>query len=255
MEVISLEKGKVTIKENEVIKKSNKKELNNLLHAHKKINGQNIFIMGTDYNVVVPEVYDFADGNIIMEKCYGNNLEIMLRNNKTHSMGVEYNNQILKEFIKKKFFWKDYAPRNILVNHNSISIMDFERGIDEENVHLLEYFLDSVYEEYGAFLLPEERFFKIDDFFNTKSDSIISINEIGSKRVKKILEVMGYENTIPFGAYVLAVRMIVINETPYVKDNDIVYPLIELEEYIANEGYEKYTDRIIWGYYEKTRSL
>lgn len=190
-----------------------------------------------------------------MEKCYGNNVEIMLRNKKKHSIGVKYTNQILKEFIRNSFFWKDYAPRNVLINENNISIMDFERGIDDNNTQLFNYFLDSVYEEYSAFLLPKERLFKMDEVFKYDNVSIISINDIKSKRIKTILKKLGYVDIIPFDVYVLAVKMIIVNETPYLKDNEIFYPLIELENYIVDKGYENYANRIIEGYYEKVRSL
>ena len=144
MDVISLETGKVIIKDKEVIKKSSLLELNNLLSASKIIKGQDIYVGEVNYTIKVPEVYDFVDNKIIMERCYGDNLEIMLRNNNFHEKGVLYTNQILKEFLQKKFFWKDYAPRNILIDNNSISIMDFERGIDMENTELIYYFLYSV---------------------------------------------------------------------------------------------------------------
>ena len=49
--------------------------------------------------------------------------------------------------------------------------------------------------------------------------------------------------------------MIIVNEEPYLQNNDIIYPLIELEDYIVNNGYDKYTERIIGGYYEKIKGL
>ena len=49
--------------------------------------------------------------------------------------------------------------------------------------------------------------------------------------------------------------MIVVNEEPYLQNNDIIYPLIELEDYIASKGYDEYTDRIIGGYNERIKSL
>ena len=255
MDVVSLEEGKVIIKDDKVVKKSTVSELNNLLNASKMIKGHDICVNGTEREIKVPEVYNFIDNKIIMERCYGDNLEIMLRNYDTHDKGVIFTNQILKEFLKKKFYWKDYAPRNILIDDNNISIMDFERGIDKEDTELTDYFLDSVYEEYGSFLLPEERIFKVEDIFENNHNKIIHIEEINSKRVKNILKKLGYSNNIPLHAYALAVKMIVVNEEPYRDNDDIIYPLIELEDYIAAYGYDKYTDRIIGGYYEKFKSL
>lgn len=255
MDVISLETGKVIIKDKEVIKKSSLLELNNLLSASKIIKGQDIYVGEVNYTIKVPEVYDFVDNKIIMERCYGDNLEIMLRNNNFHEKGVLYTNQILKEFLQKKFFWKDYAPRNILIDNNSISIMDFERGIDMENTELIYYFLDSVYEEYSSFLLPEERIFKMEDVFEIEDNKMIHITGINSKRVRNILQKLGYTNNIPLHIYALTVKMIVVNEEPYLQNNDIIYPLIELEDYIASKEYDEYTDRIIGGYNERIKSL
>lgn len=255
MDVISLETGKVIIKNKEVIKKSSLLELNNLLSASKIIKGQEICVGGINYIIKVPEVYDFVDNKIIMERCYGDNLEIMLRNRNLHEKGVLYTNQILKEFLQKKFFWKDYAPRNILIDNNIISIMDFERGIDIENAELIYYFLDSVYEEYSSFLLPEERIFNMEDVFKVESNKMIHITEVNSNRVRNILQKLGYTNNIPLYVYVLAVKMIVVNEEPYLQNSDIIYPLVELEDYIASKGYDEYTDRIIGGYNEKIKNL
>lgn len=255
MDVISLEENKVIIKENEVIKKSSLLELNNLLVASKIMKGQEITIDGINYMINVPEVYDFVDNKIVMERCFGDNLEIILRIRNLHKKGVMYVNQILKEFLQKEFLWKDYAPRNILIDNNTISIMDFERGIDKKNTELIYYFLDSVYEEYSSFLLPEERMFKVDDIFRVNHNKILRISEINSNRVKNILLKLGYEDNIPLYVYALAVKMIVVNEEPYLQNNDIIYPLIELENYIANEGYNKYTDRIIGGYNARIKNL
>lgn len=255
MEVISLEEGKVTIKDKVVIKKSSISEVNSLVEAAKKIKNHTISINGVNYKINVPEVYDFYNETITMERCFGNNLEIMLRNGEEHKKGVIYTNQILNEFLNKKLLWKDYAPRNIMIDDDTISIMDFERGIDPENTNLFDYFVESVYEEYGAFLLPEERICQMDEVLKTDREEMLSIKDISSKRVRTILTKLGYQGMVPLSEYVKVVKMIIINEEPYIENNDIVYPLIELENYLTTQGYDKYADKIIGGYNEKFKGL
>ncbi len=254
MEVISLEEGRVVLEEKRVIKRTSLSELNNMKFAFEVMNGQCICVGGVNYKLKVPKVYEYKDNKIVMERCFGENLEIMLREKRTHKKGVTYTNQILSELLKRKFYWRDFAPRNILISDDSISIMDFERGFNKEEDILL-YFLHSAYEEYSAFLLPEERTYKMDDVLKTNINKTISIQQIKSRRVRTILHKLGYNDIIPLHAYVFAIRMIIVNEEPYIEKDDIIYPLLELEEFIAREGYEKYADRIIGGYNEKIRSL
>ncbi len=256
MQIISLEKGKVVFDNNQVIKKSSQKELETLKYAKKIIqNCNSVQIDNQKYKIKVPEIYDFSDEKIYMERCYGKNLEISLREQHNHKKGVVYTNSLLEHFINNNFFWKDFAPRNILIDEKEISIMDFERGITNKVNSLNEYFWDSVYEEYSAFLLPFERIYNHDNILQTNSIDEISIDSINSKRIRNILKQLGYEKVAPLSKYVLAIRMIIINEEPYIKENDIIFPLIELEDYISENGHEMYAKKIIGGYYDKKRNI
>ena len=188
-----------------------------------------------------------------MERCFGENLELILRNKEKHKIGVEILNAILDFLLKNKIYWQDFAPRNILISDDEISIMDFERGISNECSNISEYFVNTAYEEYAAFLLPEERIISLDEALCVKKDYPISIDTIKSKRVKLILNELGFNKTCKLSDYYLAVKMIIINETPYENKNGIKYPLISLEKYMKRYGYEKYVKRIIGGYYDKNR--
>lgn len=119
-----------------------------------------------------------------------------------------------------------------MIEENKINIMDFERGIANS---IKNYFLNTVYEEYGAFLLPKERIYQMEDIFTTEASSLINIKEISSKRVRTILDLMGYKEYAPFSKFVLAVKMIVINEEPYQEEEGIIFPLIELDEYMQKK--------------------
>ena len=190
-----------------------------------------------------------------MERCFGDNLEIILRHGSTHETGAEYTNELLKFFINNGFYWGDFAPRNILISDEKISIVDFERGLKENIVSQQLYLSENVYEEYGAFLLPSERIFCVEDIFSSTDNSFISFDDISSKRVKMILNYLGFDKFVPLKSYLLAVKIIVINEEPYVKDNEIIYPLIELEDFIKKYGHQKYVEKIVGDYYVRKRNI
>ena len=256
MEVISLDKNKVKIYDNHVTKISNQQECNALIKAKKMIKRlEGIKILGNHYKIHIPEIYNYVNGIIDMERCFGDNLELLLRHNNTYQKGVNYTNQLLNFFIKSNFYWKDFAPRNILINQNEISIMDFERGITNNVPKLNLYLVDSVYEEYGAFILLQDRIFSIDDVFTTTDTYLIDIENISSKRVRTILQKLGFQKYVSINEYILAVKMIVINELPYKEQEDIIFPILELEEYIKENGYLKYADKIIGGFNDKKRNL
>lgn len=247
MDVISLDEGRIKFTEKFVIKKSSKKEFETLKTAFD--------LCQQLKNISVPKVYKYQNGKIYMERCYGQNLELLLRQNNTHLEGVRHINYLLSYFMDSGFYWNDFAPRNILINGNKYIIMDFERGLSIGDINRNLYLIDSVYEEYSAFLLPNERIFGIDEVFNITEDRMICFSEISSNRVKKILNLLGYTDVVPLSKYALAVKMIILNEEPYKKDQEIIYPLLELEEYVKQYGRDSYAKKIIGGYNEKIRNL
>lgn len=247
MEVISLDEERVTLKKDIVLKKSTKDELNTLIQAYHESKRLS--------NIIVPKVYEYKNGTICMERLYGSNLELMLRNQTTHDYGVKKLNYLLDYLMNSNFYWKDFAPRNILINDEKYMIFDFERGLDTKKINKQCFLINNVYEEYSAFLLPKERIYHENDVFNVTSNKKIEVSRIKSERIKKILSFLGYSNEVPISIYALAVKMIVVNEEPYIKDKEIIYPLIELEEFIKSKGKEEYARKIIGGYYAKNRKI
>ena len=162
MEIISLDEDRVKILDDCVKKKSNVQELDCLKLAKKLVINFDPFIMDDKkYKLNVPDIYDYNNGIITMEKCRGDNLELTLRTKDQHKKGVKYTNELLRLFIDKSFYWHDFAPRNIMITDNTIWIMDFERGLDVK-YDLPLYLLNNVYEEYSAFMLPHEREFNLE---------------------------------------------------------------------------------------------
>ena len=256
MEVISLDEDRVKIFDNYVKKKSSIKEYNSLNKANimsKELN--NVTIDNTNFQIVTPEVYDFTNNIITMERCFGDNLELILRHRNTYNTGVLFLNSLLKFFIDNNFYWKDFAPRNILVQKNKITVLDFERGISNQVSSLQDYFAENVYEEYGAFILPNDRIYDVNDVFDSIDNTLMNISIISSNRVKTILKNLGYKDYVPIKDYLLAVKMIVTNETPYIDNEEIMFPILELEEYLKNEGYQKYAEKIIGGYYGRQKRI
>ena len=255
MEVISLEEGKVQILESTVIKKSKKEEVEFLKLARELINNKVIKIDSKEYNFKVPEVYSYENGFIEMERLFGENLELILRDKNNHKQGVVFLNNLLKFFLDNKIYWQDFAPRNILISNNQISIMDFERGIFNKFDNLSDYFANTVYEEYGAFLFSDERIISVDDALKIKENKIIKIDEIKSNRVKHILKVLGFNETCMLRDYYNAVKIIITNEEPYLKEDEFIFPLIELEEYLSKKGYEDYSRKVVNDYNAKQKKI
>lgn len=247
MEIISLEEGKIKFTDNLVFKKSSESEFKTMKKACELT--RNLL------NVYVPQLYSFENNIICMERCFGDNLELLLRNDRTHNLGVQHLNYLLQYFMSNNFYWKDFAPRNILVNDKNYIIVDFERGLSESNINEKLYLIDSVYEEYSAFLLPNERIISVDEVFDIPLERNIKLSSIKSKRVCEVLSLLGYSDNVPFFIYLLAIKMIVLNEEPYIEDDNIIYPLVELENYIKTFGRRKYAEKIIGGYYERIKKI
>lgn len=245
MEVISLSKDKVKIMPKTVLKKTNDIEFKNLLEAKEFLKHlKNLKINGVDYCLQVPKIFDYTEGNLLMERCFGNNIELGLRNYNKHAEYVKYINDIFEYIIKNNFYWLDFAPRNIIMNENNIYLFDFERGFLNSNKKAEEYLTQpNVYEEYGAFLLPKERLFNLEYLKVTMEG--LNLNEINSKRVKMILKAWGYDNLIPFPIYLKALQKIIEVETPIKENGTIKFPIVDLEDFIIKNGHDEYIKLIL----------
>ena len=256
MNVISLDENRVKILDDCVEKQSDYKEALCLRKAKEIISNFNLFeINNKKYKLNVPEIYDYNNGIIVMEKCQGDNLEISLREMENHKNSAEYNNKLLQLFINKEFYWHDYAPRNILIDKGEIWIMDFERGLSDK-CELPLYLLNNVYEEYSAFLLPEEREVDLDKIINNSNNSMINVKDIKSQRFRIISRMMyGEKEQISIKEFSKVIKSILCAEEPYIENDQIIYPLLELEDYVAEYGREKYAEKVLRKYYGKDRKV
>ena len=150
--IVSFDQNKVWIENSNNInifcKKTTKEEIKNIKKITKLLNNKKITINKKDYIFKIPEIIKWDNKKQILysQYCDGTNLEFYLRSKKTHKKGVIILNELLKYFISNKYFWKDFAPRNIIIKNNIIYIVDFEKGINRKLNHK-EYLRFNVLEE------------------------------------------------------------------------------------------------------------
>ena len=130
-----------------------------------------------------------------------------------------------------------------MINDNEIILVDFERELSFGKCDLGEFMKDSVFEEYSAFLLEEERIIDIDTIY--KKSNMYVMPKKPSKRVLTIAKKQGLE-TIDAKQYYDIIQSIIKKEKPYNDDNkNIIFPLVYLEKLLIEKGYEKYAEEIM----------
>lgn len=244
-EVVSINEETIHVKEDVFMKKTSKKEYDNLLKIYNKLNGKQLTINKEQYSIKIPSVYDFKDNTIYMEKCAGENLELLLRKSKTHAYGVNVLNQILKYLMDNHIYWFDFAPRNIMINKKNVILVDFERNLIFDEISKREYFRDIVYEEYSAFLSPSERIINKHEIYDNSINEKMP-NKL-SKRVLTIANLLSLEN-LNSKEYYDIINGIISNEEMYFdKSGNPVFPLVVLENLLIKKGYEEYAKKIVGG--------
>ena len=216
------------------------KEVEALIQAKEYLNGKKINISGEKFSLSTPNVINWEEntGILTMNFCEGKNLECIICDSKTRGQGVELLREMLRFILKNKFFWNDFAPRNIIVDDsNNIFIMDFEHGIGKNDISLEDFLRMRVYREYASFLLPEERYLSMDKVFylkNGEKNQVIDITSC-SKRIVALAKLMGYYPTMTTQQSLDIQKRIIIAEQPYMKNGKINYPRIMVEK-LLEEG-------------------
>lgn len=104
MEVISLTEGKVILKDDCVIKKSNQTEYMNWVQSATLDEKLPSLELDTEKRKIkIPKVYNFDHQVIQMERFYGTNVELGLRDLSTHKKYVEYLNFLFYIFCRITF--------------------------------------------------------------------------------------------------------------------------------------------------------
>jgi len=68
---------------------------------------------------------------------------------------------------------------------------------------------------------------------------------IKSRRVKEILRLTCDINNLTYENYVNAIRLIIAAETPKIHNDDIVYPIVELEDLMRENGVGEYAKIVV----------
>ena len=259
--IVSYDHNKVWIdKENDkyyFYKKTTEFEVKNLRLIREKLFNKFISIFEKKYELSVPQTIDFQNNLLKLEYCNGKNLELYLKDKKTHDLGVTFLNVLLNFFIENSIYWIDFAPRNILISDNKIIFVDFEKGFMKKNTTIKNYLRNHVYEEYSLFLLTDERCYQAEYVFTLKSEknSLIQVNSIKSDRYRIIAKLRGYSQYMTKQDYLNILKLIIDVETPYVEKDNIFFPGVYLDKFMvklcSNRSVEVYAKEVL-RLYKKT---
>lgn len=260
--VVSLEKGKVNIVQSvngdlSVTKKTDQTELKNiiLLKEHLLVDNNSVLEWIHKYQVVTPAVLSWNDVTKTLEMHYfaGKNLEILLSetDQNTRDKYVGFLCSFIEWMREKGIFWKDAAPRNIIINEEQrrICLVDFERGCSfqyqgytkqEFNRHLQ----GLVFEEMSAFLFINEREVVFGNIWE-EEDGMISKSVFRGKREPLLYQKIfgSFQEQISMSNLNFIRRFMAEMLTPYyLKDGKLFFPLTKL----ARAGSpEKYTSLLL----------
>ena len=255
-EIISFDPNRVWFEEidNKKVckKRTSKKEVESLMQASKFLMNKKLNVFEKEYELSTPEILSWNEntGILTMSFCKGDNLESIICEGKNRSFGVNVLQETMFFVLKEKFFWRDFAPRNIIIQDNNIYIMDFEKGIGNKNITLEEYLRLRVYREYSSFLLPEERGIDIDKVFTLRKNEDNKLIKVDtcSRRIIILAKAMGYYPYMTDGQNQNMRKLVIQAEQPYRSNGEIIYPRIDIERLLedkSDEAYEKYARLII----------
>lgn len=245
--VISFSNDKVNLKYNKknkeyyIIKKTTLNEFDNYLKFYFFFKNKIIInIRGKNYYLITPRILKIEilnENSICMYISYfkGENLEKILKNQRTHHKGVEFLNGVLKTLINNEIYWLDFAPRNISISEREICLFDFEKGFTKTSLKEFQFL---IYEEYSAFLLINERI--LEEYSELEKSVDLKKIKLNSKRIEALSKYFNY-NELNNHIFISILKKIIELETPIKLNGAIVYPILKLEYLLANYGYEFYS--------------
>lgn len=204
------------------------------------------------FSIKVPQVYDWnsTTSTITMSFCKGENLECLLCESSTRPFAIEILQLMFKFILTNHFFWYDFAPRNILVDENTIYLVDFEKGVDTKIPNLKKFLRNHVFEEYSSFLLKDERIFSADfvySLYEGEKNIVIPLSKVKVKRFKAVAKELGFKHTLTLSQLLDVQKLIIHAEEPYVQGDEIVFPRIELVKMLE----DKHTNPQVYETYAK----
>ena len=234
----------------------------NTVRKHTSLSEYQQFCMAKDYLKLNPVILDcgilvktaplisWADDSLITEFCSGLNLEHALIQKADKLSYIKIIRDLLFKFRENGFLWGDIAPRNMVLDESSniIYIFDFERRfIIKDNPLGKEtfsrFFRNYAYEEFSCVLFPSDQELLFDDLLTVNSEGEILTSEIESRRKKRLLEQFwGKKEKYLVKEVCLAENLMSVTATPFMVDNQIVYPMFSIEKIVKKGGSYAYTE-------------
>ena len=217
-------------------------EVQRIQYAQSILGNQILIIGERTFSIMLPEIYDWdlSTSTLTMSFCDGENLEAMLVEPETHEFAKEVLNSMLCLIISKRFFWYDFAPRNILVSADAIYLLDFEKGLDTNVEHLKLFLRKHVFEEYSSFIFPHERIFAADyvyTLYDDEKDTELSIETVKAKRFKAVAAELGYTGKLKTSELLEIQKLILIAQDPYISETGtFVFPRVALVEMLESQN-------------------
>jgi len=204
---------------------------------------------GTTFTVRVPEAisWDNENGVLVTKYFEGENLELLLRseNHDTRKKFVDFTKIFIEWMKNAGIIWRDAAPRNVAVNEETkeICIFDFEKGsLLQDRPYSTEEFNSAirgiVYEEFAAFLFPEEQQQVFGDVW-VAEDVLISQNYFRGRRERILYKRLfgDLKDRLCLKKVVSVQRLMAEVVTPYLVEGKVFFPLIYLAKSKSAEEY------------------
>ncbi|MGC2236787.1 MAG: AarF/UbiB family protein [Pyrinomonadaceae bacterium] len=253
--VTSLEEGRISLLEDNgdifVTKRTTSKELCNLTRVKRWLVKNDTFTGANTkfkFRISVPRVIKWIadDNTLVMEYCKGVNLEIeIMRQHKRRRFYINMLADILNWIKSKSFYWRDFAPRNIIFDSKSrtIFLVDFEsplvigrKMMTEKKYNL--FVQNKIMLELATILFHEEQNYLCPNVWKYYERKTIPVKEIlGKRRRAYILLKHPGISAIKHRNLVEIEEKIISIASPFIYKNTIFYPLISLSKIDSVEHY------------------
>jgi len=249
MSILNLDRQKIIIRSDIVKKDTSLSEYQNIKLAEDYLQTNPINL---DYGIKIKTapVADFTQNILTTEFCIGDNLEGVLKQNKDQVFWLKLLRQMLRAFQVRGFLWGDLAPRNMIFDKKSkiIYIIDFEKRLDIKDSSVKQddfnlFFRNYAYEEFSCVLGATAQKILFIDFLTYDSQIEIPMDEIKSKRKKKLLErIFGEKNQYPIKEIGFVEDLMSVTATPFLVNQKPVYPMFLIEKIVKKGGAYAYTE-------------
>lgn len=237
-----------------IVKKSNDREVKNLLLAAEFLRGRMGFLAnGT--RIEIARILGYQEGNLYLQFCPGINVEL----------GLKFGNGIQRLFFlnlvehifhwaaSHGFLWGDFAPRNMVYDpcNNTLFLFDFEKELrlldcSQSSMEFSNFARSYLYEEFSCFLLNNwERTKILGPIIKERLPGKIAANKISSRRKKKLLSVYFDFNHFYNSAEVQFVEDLMADiATPIIAKRLVIYPIEYWERIKTAGGYDEYAEHV-----------